>query len=150
MMKKRAERANNFDWDHFIKLTKKRFRKKFKKSISTTEIKKIWDDFLEDVIERVLDGECVNIDRHSQIQVIGRPVMDDPRFMSLLMRGRTMRRNGTLKYAELSPMRRDFKYEIAYTNTLSKKPLYFKAHPKFAKRVHEAIENTNTYYKIES
>lgn len=151
MIHKKSTRHHDFEWSHFITLAKRRFKKKYKKNIKATEIKKIWLDWLEYwIIEGVLNGNMVKIDRYSTIQIVGRSILEDKRVFKMLINGKSMGRNGTMKNAEFGSKRRDFIYKIEYENSLAgDKKLYFKADRAFSRRVHEALLNNNIYYKIE-
>jgi len=137
------------DWAHFVKLTQRRFRKKFKKNITSKDIKKICDSFIQSVIDEVILGDKVQIDKHSTCQVIGTPVLEDKRLKSLLLKGKSFSGAG-IRTARFNSMRKDFKYKIVYENTLSKNRLFFEPHKNFSRQVHEAIINTNNYYRIEN
>jgi hypothetical protein len=141
---------NQFSQKHFIALTKKRFKKKFKKPISATDINKIWKDWVQyHIIDGVIDGDKVKIDKHSSIRIVGMPILDDNSFKGLIMSGRMINRGGSVTSPKMNPKRKEFKYKIVYENKLAKdKALYFKASPKFAKQVHQALINTNNYYPI--
>jgi len=139
-------RKNDFSWPHFIELTKKRHKKKFGKSITATEIRKITKKFISDLIDKVIEGGNVKINKHSSIEVVGTKILEDDIF-KLLVKGKSLRRDGTMKNAEFNPRRKEFKYRIVYENSLNK-DLRFKADPKFAKRVHQALISTNNYYRI--
>lgn len=141
---------NQFSQKHFIALTKKRFKKKFKKPISATDINKIWKDWVQyHIIDGVIDGDKVKIDKHSSIRIVGMPILDDNSFKGLIMSGRMINRGGGVTSPKMNPKRKEFKYKIVYENKLAKdKALYFKASPNFAKQVHQALINTNNYYPI--
>lgn len=142
--------SNQFSQKHFIALTKKRFKKKFKKTVTATEINKVWKDWVQyHIIDGVIDGDDVKIDKHSSIRIVGTPVLEDGTFKSLILNGRMVNRGGVVTSPKRNIKRKDFKYKIVYVNKLAKdKALYFKASPKFAKQVHEALINTNNYYPI--
>lgn len=150
MTRKQSKRVNLFEWTHFIKLAKRRFKKRFKKSISPKEIKKMWDTWIQyRIIDSVIQGGVIQIDKHSTIEIVGTPVLEDKRFFKMLMRGKSTLRNGIVKNATLNSRRRDYKFKIVYINKLAKdKDLYFQGVPKFSKQVHEAIVNQNYYYRI--
>lgn len=141
---------NQFNQTHFIKLTKKRFRKKFKKGISAREINKIWKDWVQyHIIDGVIEGDKVKIDKHSSIRLVGMPILEDKTFKGLILSGRMINRGGVSSPIKRNIKRKDFKYKIVYENKLAKdKALYFKASPNFAKQVHLALINTNNYYPI--
>lgn len=137
-------RVNN--WATLILKIKKRYKKKFKRAIKTNEIKKIWDNWINSITQEVIKGGEVKIDKHSSLEIIGIPIMDDKIF-GLLKKGKSIRRDGSMKNAEFNGRRQNVKYKIVYKNKL-RSDVRFKAHPDFAKLVHETIENTNNYYTI--
>lgn len=142
---------NQFDKEFFNKQAKKKFKREFKKRISVTEINEIVKNWIEyGVIEDVLKGNCTKLDKNSSIQVIGTPIMNDGRMVELLSNGKCLTRKGNYKKADnINSKRKDFKYKIVYTNRLAEdKLIMFKACPKFAKKVHLQLINTNTYFKL--
>ncbi len=148
-MTHKPKRHNSLNWGKFVEQTQKRFKKRHGKHISSADIKKIWDDYVEKkIIAGVLAGNKVQIDKFSTIQLIGKPVEDDPKFYAMLRKGQMVRRDGAIVRAKIGQLRKDVKYKIIYTNTLGKEKIYFKADPKFARRVRESLNNTNTYYKV--
>lgn len=148
---KKHKRINSLDWGSFVRQTQKSFKKKFKKEIKSREIKKIWDTFLKvKIIDPVVAGKLVKIDKNSTIQVIGKPIEEDKNFYQMLLRGKMVRRDGVIKMAERNPKRKDFIYKIVYKNkTREGKKLYFKADAAFSKQVRDSLNNTNTFYKID-
>lgn len=149
MIPRMTRRINSLKWAEFVEMTQHKFKKRFKKKIKPAEIKEICDNWIKyRILEELITGSKVQIDKYSTIQIIGVPVLEDKNFMRLLKKGKTRRRDGTLKTATLNPRRKDFKYWIEYTHSLAKRPIYFEADPKFSKAVHEAIVNQNHYYKI--
>lgn len=143
------KKLHEFNWNHFIEVAQERFKKRFKKNITPTQIRKIWDVWVKHrIINKVIEGDCVIIDRHSSIQLIGTPILEDKRFFAMLLRGRMSMRDGTAKIAERHQKRKDYKFKIVYKNDTAKGKLFFKAIPSFSKAAHESIINTNTYYKI--
>lgn len=151
MTRKKPSSYNDFDQAHFTKITKRRFKKKFKKEISATEINKIWKDFVQyGIIRNVLKGNCVRIDKHSTIQVVGVPVTEDKPFMNLMKNGRILRQNGTIRKADQLGKRKEFKYSFEYKNSLAKNKIIFKADKKFKKQLIDTLNNTFTYFQIKS
>lgn len=147
MMKRK--RKNQFQTDKFCKSVRKRYRKRFKKSISATngEIMKCLGDILEWVMDEVVKGKKVVLNKYSYIQVIGVPILEHKSYMNLAKQGLAVGKNGVRKSAGL-PRRKDFIYGIEYVNTISKEKIYFNPHPAFSGRVHKALEETNVYYHI--
>jgi hypothetical protein len=123
------------------------FAKDIEEGINATdgEIMKVVDDFLEDVMDRVVAGKKVVLNKYSYIQVVGRPITENKAYMTLAKQGLAIGRNGVRKIAKIS-RRKDFVYKIEYVNTISKEKIYFEPHPDFSARVHKALEETNTYF----
>ncbi len=133
------------EWKEFVISTKRKYKKRFGRKIKTTEIKKIWDEYLDFTIERVLKGGEVIVDKYSRLEVVGTPIWNDKNFIERLKKGKALR-NGYFVTANLNPKRRDVKYKIVYTNTY--RDVYFKPHPNFSKQVHQTLCNTNNYFRI--
>lgn len=151
MTRKRQNSKNDFDQAHFVKLTKRRFKKRFKKNITATEINKIWKDFVQyGIIQKVLKGDCVKIDKHSTIQVIGEKIEENSRFVNLLKQGLIVRQTGVIKKVLTRGVRNDFKYKIVYNNKLAKGKLIFNANANFKKQLVETLNTTNNYFQIKS
>lgn len=150
MIHNKRKRSNSLNWGDFVKQTQRRFKKKHGKHISSKDIKNIWDSWLEQkIIQGVLNGDEIQIDRYSTIQVVGTPIENDKRFYELLRKGKMRRRDGILVDSKLG-LRKDYKYKIVYTNSIAgDKEVYFKADPRFARRVRESLNNTTTFYKID-
>jgi hypothetical protein len=112
------------------------------------EIWKECKDWLEHyVIERVVAGDKVKLDDHSFIQVIGKPLLQD-NAKNLIGKGKYVRGKFVGKANNINKRRGDFVYKIVYENKLAQSEIYFKPHPDFSRRVHEALINTNVYYSI--
>lgn len=151
MTRKRQDSYNDFDQAHFIKLTRRRFKKRFKKEIKASEINKIWKDFVQyGIVQKVLKGDCVKIDKHSTIQVVGEKIEENSRFVNLLKKGLIIRQNGEIKKVLNRGVRNDFKYKILYINRLAKGNLIFKANTEFKKQLVNTLNTTNNYFQIKS
>lgn len=95
-------------------------------------------------------GKKIKIDRFATIELVGTPILEDKKFLKMLQQGRMLRRDGAIKKAHIDPKRKDVKYKICYKNSIAKKKqVFFKAAPNFSNQVREALNNTNTYYRIE-
>jgi hypothetical protein len=141
---------NQFSKKRFISLVKKRFKKKFGKPISTKDINEIVGNWLEyGVIQEVLDGNEVKLGKHASIQVVGEPILES-KSLELLKKGLYVTRDGKLKKADnINRKRGNVKYGIEYKNSLAgDKKIYFKPAQSFSRRVHKALIETDTYYKI--
>lgn len=108
---------------------------------------KVINDWLGYVMDEVIKGKKVMLDKYSYIRVVGVPVLEHKSYMNLAKQGLVVRKNGVLKAAGL-PKRKDFVYGIEYVNTISKEKIYFDPHPSFSSRVHRTLEETNTYFHI--
>lgn len=142
-------RRNQFHSSKFCQSVRKKYRRRFKKGVNASDgqIMKVIGDFLEYVMEEVVKGKKVVLNKYSYIQVVGVPVLEHKSYVNLAKQGLVLSRAGIRKAKEL-PRRKDFVYGIKYVNTISKEKIYFTPHPSFSARVHKALEETNTYYHI--
>ena len=131
---------------------RKKLRKKHKKTIKLSEVDKIWKDYVEYAIIRpLLDGRRVEV-RSMTIEIVGTKWVDDKALTTLLIKGFNVGRNGVIKDAsDWGAHRRGVKYKIELTDTDYKQgTLVFESDVKLAKRVHETLKNTVTYFRIKS
>lgn len=147
MMKRK--RKNQFQQVKFCQFVRKRYRRRFKKGSNATdsEIMKVINDWLEYVMDEVIKGKKVMLNKNSYIQVVGIPVLEHKSYVNLTKKGLVLGRSGIRKATGL-PRRKDFIYRIEYVNTMAKEKIYFDPHPDFSGKVHRALEQTNVYYHI--
>lgn len=145
----KPKRKNQFSADKFCQSVRKRYKRRFKKGVNATDgqIMKVIGDYLDYVIEQVVKGKKVILNKYSYIQVVGVPVLEHETYVNLSKKGLVLSRAGLRKAKEL-PKRKDFVYGIKYVNTISKEKIYFTPHPSFSAKVHKALQETNTYYHI--
>ena len=117
-------------------------KKKFKKKITSTQINKVWADYIEEEITKPLSfGAIVNIDKYSKIWVKATPLVEHKRAMSLLEKG-LIYNGGRIKEANISFDNSEYIYKVVYENkSFDKKiQLYYKPHSNISKAVNEGIK----------
>lgn len=144
-------KTNQFKKPKFIRQCKQRSRKSLGVTPSTKQINEVLKNWIEHyVIEQVVKGHEVKLDKHSTIEVIGKPVMDNKRAVSLFSNGRIVSKGRLKKNDGMGKMRKNHIYKIVYKNKLADgKNLHFNAHPIFRKKVNYALENTATYFTLQ-
>lgn len=140
--------VNTFNTTALCKRAVKTVRRKYKKSIKQSEARKIWDDWCEyAVIRPLLKFGIVQIDKHTKIEIVGERYENDSRMFALMSNG--LNKNGVMKKAvKFNPNRYGIKYKIVFTDSNYRGVTIFKANKKLKERVHDALVNTQTYYRI--
>jgi hypothetical protein len=153
MTQKTHKRAKGkFEMKVIRKRAKKAIRKRFKKNIKLSKVDDVWRDWLDImIVEPLLRGQKVQLDKHFSLEITGKLLSDDKRALSLMSKGYIASGNGRTKKADkMNRTRMGVIYGIRMTETRFKEgQLIFTAHPSIKKRVNEALNNTNTYYRIE-
>jgi hypothetical protein len=129
---------------------RKKLRSKHKKTIKLSEVDKIWKDYVEyAIIKPLLDGRRVEI-KSMTIEVVGTRLGKEKGLATLLVKGFNVGRSGVIKDAtDWGAHRQGVKYKIVLTDTEYKRgSLVFRSNPKLARRVHETLKNTVTYFRI--
>lgn len=147
MMKRKLK--NQFNQKDFCSAVRKRYRRRFKEGMNTSdaEIMKVIWEYLDDVKDKVIRGKKVNLDKHSYIQVIGKPALEHDGFKRLVSKGKILVGNTLKKADNLNQRRNDHVYGIEYVNAKSKEKIYFDPHPDFKKKVSIALRKSNNYYE---
>ena len=146
-MKESRKTSNKF-FDRFVELAKKRHKKKFGKIISARDVKIIYEQWKQDVIKRLLDGDKVVIGKHGSLQIAGVPTLDHKPTFNRLSKGKYVSKSGWFKKAQLHWKRKYVQYSVVYENDLCKHKLYFDTNKSLAGKVFKALTETNNYYKI--
>lgn len=148
MMKRKLK--PQFQQDKFCDMVRRRYKRRFKKGIGVgnSEIMKEINLYLNEIIDEVIKGKKVIIDKHSYMQVIGTPAVENKVFSRLASKGLTLSTKGKVTTIKSIPRRKDIIYKIVYVNTITDKKIYFDAHPKFKERLKKSLNETNTHYKI--
>lgn len=142
---------SKYKFSDLKKRAKKLVRKRHKKTFTLSEIKKLWNDWVEyAVVKPLLAGKKVQVDNYMTMEIVGKRIIDDPKIAALLMNGLNLRKDGAKKKAtDWGRNRPGIKYKIEVKDTnYNKGVLIFEANPKLAKRVHKNLENTQIYYRI--
>ncbi len=130
---------------------KKMMRKRFKKTIKLSILDKVWADWVElAVIRPLIKYGKVVVDHNFTIEIVGKHYFKDKGASAKYIKGIAVTSNGFKVTAQrLAINRKDYLYKIVVTdNNYKKGQLIFKADEKLKKRVREALENTQTFYRI--
>lgn len=141
---------NQFKQDKFCETVRRRYKRRFKKAIGIrdSEIMKEINSYLNEVMDEVIKGKKVILDKHSYMRVVGIPAVEHKAFARLAGKGLTLSTKGKVTTIKSIPRRKDFIYKIVYVNTITDKKIYFDAHPKFKEKLKKSLNETNTHYHI--
>lgn len=144
---KRAKRK--FNMPLLRKRIKKRFRKTFKKSITSTEIDKIWSDYVDEKVNELLSNGKIEFTEGFTLEVVGRKILDNKVMVALLSKGLMLRGGRVQKAIMLNKRRPEISYKIEMKNKNFKDgELYFQAHSEIKKKLTNVLMNTDKYFKI--
>jgi len=126
-------------------------RKRYKKRIELSKVDEVWKDWVEImIVEPLLKGHKVNIDKHCTLEIVGSRVIDNKKVFNLLSNGIMVQGRMVKKAIKLNQTRKGLTYRIEMIdNNFKEGKLLFTAAPYIKKRVNESLKNTNTYYRIE-
>lgn len=140
---------NQFRADKFCSMVRRRYKKRFKKVMpfSDADVMREISLYLNEIMDEVIKGKKVILDKHSYIQVIGAPAVENKTYARLVSKGLIFNGKRISKITSI-PRRRDIVYGIEYVNTITDKRIYFDPHKDFKKRLRKSLEETNTHYHI--
>lgn len=142
----RSKAQRKFDMPTLRRRAKKLMRKRHKKTISLSEVNKIWKEYVEyAIIKQVLYRGIAEIDNNFSVELVGKKY--PPRLLKLLEKGWQVGKTG-IKPAELWN-RMGYIYKLRVVDKQCKGQIVFEADPKFKKRVVDKLKNTTQYYRIE-
>lgn len=119
------------------------YKKEFKKTISDSEINKIWDSYINDHILPILKkGDVVSLNGVLKIWVKATPINKHKRAMALLNKG-LMYVGGRIKEANISVDSSEYIYKILLESNSekNKKKTFFKPHTRLSSTVREGIKS---------
>lgn len=142
-MKKIAEKKNGeFVVSRVHGLIKRKFKKEFKKRITTKEINNIWASYIEEeILNGLRVGAIIKLDNNTKIWVKATKPMENKRFVSLLEKG-LMYVGGRVTEAKLNFNSSDYIYKILFETKVYKKDkkIFFKPHQDLRNAVKEGIK----------
>lgn len=117
---------------------------------SLRTIDKVWRDYVKyGLVEELIKYGKVQIDKNFSIEIVGQPIVDNPKMFNIFSRGIGQRNGIIMKSANLMKGRDGVFYDIVLVDkSFREGTLYFKPHPKISRMVHEALVNTNHHYRI--
>lgn len=130
---------------------RKELKKRYGKVLtSLSEIDKIWKDYVKHgLVDELIHNGKVVVDKNFSIEVVGQPIVDNPKMYAIFSRGAGIKGNMVTKGANLQKGRTGVFYDIVLTDKNFKEGvLIFKPHPDISRAVHEALVNTNHHYRI--
>ena len=141
-MKKIAPRIpNKWTTERLHSQIKKMYKRRFKQRITTPEINKIWNTYIEEeIINNLALGQVVNIDKKSRVWVKATKTIENKKVMALLEKG-LMFKGGRVTEANMNLSTSEYIYDIVFESTRlkSKERLYFEPHRNLSKAVQEGI-----------
>jgi hypothetical protein len=132
--KTRHKRAKaDFKYPQVKARIKKQYRKRFKKSVTLTEIDKIWKAYLEEVvIKKLLSGSKVNVINGFELEVVGRKT------------------DSRMRWLKDNPLKKGVIYKVECKNINFKNgKLFFKADKEIREQLKHLLRNTGQYFRIE-
>lgn len=117
------------------------YKAKFKERITSPEINKIWNAYIEEeIISNLALGQIVNIDSKSKMWVKATKTIENKKVMALLAKG-LMFKGGRVTKANINLSTSEYIYDIVFESTRlkSKERLYFEPHKNLSKAVQEGI-----------
>ena len=143
MKKEPKKMMNKWSTPKVHYFVKKNYKKSFKEKITTPEINKIWNDYVEEeIISNLRIGSVVRIDDKTKIWVKATKTTDNKRAMSLLRKG-LMYSNGRIVEANLNLDSSEYIYKIVLETERfrEKTKLFFKPHKNLSLAVTEGVKN---------
>jgi hypothetical protein len=122
---------------------KRKFKKIYKKKISTSEINKIWKDWIDECIVKPLNvGTIAKLDKESKIWVKAIPTHTHKRAVSLRSKGLAYV-SGKIREANINFDTSKYIYKVVFeTERFNEKiKLFYKPHINIKKSVSEGIVN---------
>lgn len=130
---------SNFDMKIIRRRARKKLKSKYKKLIKLSEVDDIWKDYVSLLADQLVKRGKVNIDKNASIEIIGKEEIK----VIVLKKG------GLASTADVNLRRPGLTYKIVYTDTNYRKgSLLFTASKLIKDKVHNALINTNNYYRI--
>lgn len=131
---------------------KRKFRKKYKKTISKSKIIEVWKDYVEIAIkDELIKKGKVQIDKHFSLEIVGMRLVDDKKRLALQKNGLVLMKGGGVRKAteRVQSTRDGFTYKIEMTEPRFKEGLLiFEADKKIKQAMVDSLQNTNKYYRI--
>lgn len=127
----------------------KRIKKMFGYTPTSSQIRKVWKDYMEMVTAELCEGKTVWLDKKNKVYVIGERIKEGTTAHRLMKEGKTLSRDKIVKIKKINARHLGIKYSIKFEHTGNwRDDFYFTAHPKISKAVHNALINTQVNYTI--
>lgn len=153
MIKKRKsnhyKKRGVYNEERVIAGLQKRIKRKFGFTPKPYEIRTVWRNWTDMVVDMLTKGEMVMLDKKNKIYVMGERLKEGTTAHRLMMEGKTMKGNKIVKINKINARHLGIKYKIHFEHTgRIRDDVYFEASPKLKKAVKNALHNTMVNYSI--
>lgn len=144
-----SQNKYKFDMPKIRRRCRKVLRKRFKKKIKLNDVDRLWKQYVEyGIVRQLLKYGKVQIDKNWSMEIVGYRITEDRNF-NTFARGIGVRNGIITPSANLHKGRDGYVYHIELTdNNFKEGVLIYKPSKKMSKAVHEALVNTNNYYRL--
>ncbi len=141
---KRAK--SKFDMAKITARIKKRLRKKHKKTVHKSKIRKVWKDIVDImIIKPLIEKGKVNVDRKLTLEIVGERVIDNPRAFKFMTETLVKSKSKTKRLIKTRP---GYIYHVEMTDERFKGKLIYTASKEIEKAMQHSLKTTNRYYRI--
>jgi hypothetical protein len=145
------QQKSKFDMPGIRRKCRKVLKKKHGKTIrSLREVDRLWKNYIKyAIVEELIKYGKVSIDSNFSMEIVGEHIADNPKMFAIFSRGIGVKNGMVTKGANLFKGRDGLFYKIELTDKNFKEgKLYFTACPEIKAAVHNALVNTNHFYRI--
>lgn len=144
------QKRRQFSMPVLRRRAKKMMRKKYGKTIKLSRLDEILDQYVRyEIIPKLLKDGKVQLDKYTEIEIVGRRPEADARYSSLLSQGKVRSRTGRIMDAKIiGRNRKDYIYKIVCTDSTYKGQIIFEPDKKLRALVRNELETTSTYYRL--
>lgn len=137
----KAKAKYDFDMPSLRRRIKKQMRKKHKKTIKLSFVDKVWKEYVRcGIINPLINVGKIEIDKNFSLEIVGEKIVNNNKLFTLTMSGRVLK-----TYTNRDGI---FYSIVAVDKNFKEGKLYFEPSDNITEKIHEALENTNNYYRI--
>lgn len=131
------------------KRAQKLMRSKFKKKMPLTKLDEVLRDYIEHgVIVPLLRTGKGQLDKYTEIEIVGKRPELDPKYFALLSKGKMISGGAIVGAKPIGRNRKDYIYKLVVKDSTYNGKIIFEADPKLKKRVRYVLETTQTYFRL--
>lgn len=144
------QKRRQFSMPTLRRRCKKMMRKKFGKTVKLSRLDQLLDQYVRyEIIPKLLKDGKVQIDKYTELEIVGKRPEKDARYSSLLLQGKVRSRTGRIMDAKIiGRNRKDYIYKITCTDSTYKGQIIFEPDKKLSALVRNELETTSTYYRL--